>query len=97
MQLMPPTAGELGVADSMDPEQNIDGGTRYLRRMLNLFDGDRRLALAGYNAGPNLVKQTGGIPAITETRTYVKRVETLHRFFRVERPIVAQQTQRGEP
>jgi soluble lytic murein transglycosylase-like protein len=89
MQLMPGTAKELGVTDAWDPEQNIDGGTRYLRKMLDLFNNDLRLALAGYNAGPNLVKRVGGVPAIRETRMYVNRVRGLYRYFRSERPVVA--------
>jgi hypothetical protein len=87
MQLMPPTAKELGVTDAWDPVQNIDGGTRYLRKMLNMFGGDIRLALAGYNAGPGRVKRAGGVPNIVETRTYVNRVRGLYRFFTTERPI----------
>jgi len=87
MQLMPPTARELGVTDAWDPSQNIDGGVRYLRRMLTLFHGDPRLALAGYNAGPTLVKRLQAVPPYKETQVYVKRVLGLHHYFRRERPV----------
>ena len=87
MQLMPPTAKELGVLDAFDPAECIDGGTRYLAKMLDTFAGDTRLALAGYNAGPNRVKRVGRVPDIEETQTYVKRVMALQRYFRTSRPI----------
>ncbi len=87
MQLMPFTAKELNVTDPFDPAQCIDGGTRYLAKMLKIFHGDRRLALAGYNAGPNRVKPKMRVPNIPETQTYVERVEALRRYFRMTRPI----------
>lgn len=74
MQLMPATARDLGVTDPFDPIQSIDGGCRYLRAMLDRFDGDLRLALAAYNAGPNTVSATGRVPDFPETRSYVERV-----------------------
>ncbi len=87
MQLMPPTAKELGVINAFDPAECIDGGTRYLAKMLVIFSGDYQLAVAAYNAGPTRVKRIGRIPDIEETQTYVKRVMALYRLFRLHRPI----------
>jgi soluble lytic murein transglycosylase-like protein len=75
MQLMPGTARDMGVTDPFDPEQNILGGTRYLRQMLDRYDGDLDKALAAYNAGPTRVDQSGGIPDIAETRNYIKSIK----------------------
>lgn len=74
MQLMPATAHELSVDDPFDPASNIEGGSSYLRRMLDRFDGNLELALAGYNAGPEAVRRFGGVPPYRETRQYVERV-----------------------
>ena len=74
MQLMPQTASLLQVTDSFHPEQNIDGGVRYLRYLLNLFNDNLSLALAAYNAGENAVFRYRGIPPYQETQTYVQRV-----------------------
>ena len=74
MQLMPATAEELGVKNSFDIEQNIDGGSHYLRKMLDQFGGNTKLALAAYNAGPGTVEKFKGNVPYTETRNYVKRV-----------------------
>lgn len=74
MQLMPSTARSLGVTNCFDPAQNIMGGARYLRQMLDSFNGDVPKALAAYNAGPNAVRKYGGIPPYRETQDYVARV-----------------------
>lgn len=74
MQLMPETAKELKVAAPFEAEENIMGGSRYLRKLLNLFEGDLQLGLAAYNAGPNRIPADGSIPAIPETEQYVKKV-----------------------
>jgi soluble lytic murein transglycosylase-like protein len=79
MQLMPETARELGVSDPWDPDQNIDGGTRYLRQLLDRFGGDLAHALAGYNAGPSAVERYGGVPPYAETTAYVDRVLGFYR------------------
>jgi soluble lytic murein transglycosylase-like protein len=79
MQLMPETAQELGIDNPFDIDQNIDGGARYLRKMLDLFGGDIKLALAAYNAGPGAVERHKGIPPYLETRRYVDRVVKLAR------------------
>jgi soluble lytic murein transglycosylase-like protein len=84
MQLMPPTARELGVHDPFNPWQNIDGGTRYLQQMVERFDGDLRLGLAAYHAGPSRVVQYGGIPPYRATRQYVDRVLKLYRRYHAD-------------
>ncbi|HXH50699.1 MAG TPA: lytic transglycosylase domain-containing protein [Terriglobia bacterium] len=74
MQLMPQTAEKLGVENAFDPTANVEAGTKYLRQLLELYGGDAAKALAAYNAGPQTVKQYGGIPPYRETRAYVVRI-----------------------
>ncbi len=74
MQLMPATAQGLGVTDAYDAEQNIYGGTKYLKGLMDRFHNNKELALAAYNAGPNAVKKYNGVPPYKETQNYVKSV-----------------------
>jgi soluble lytic murein transglycosylase-like protein len=81
MQLMPMTASDLGVSNSFDPEANIDGGTRYLRFLLDTFNWDIDLALAAYHAGMMRVIRHTGIPPIPATHQYVKKVKNVYRRY----------------
>jgi len=87
MQLMPATAKELGVSDPFDPAQNIEGGTTYLRRMVDRFGGDKSKAIAAYNAGPGAVQKHGGTPPFAETQFFVRNVIRFVDYFSYERPI----------
>ncbi len=78
MQLMPETAKRLGVENSFDPEQNIHGGVKHFRSLLDAFDNDLVLSLAAYNAGENLVQRLGRVPEIKETRDYIQSVTKLY-------------------
>ena len=74
MQLMDSTARSLGVTDSLDPSQNVAGGAKYLKQLLQRYGGDRTKAVAAYNAGPGAVDRCGGVPPYAETQAYVQRV-----------------------
>ena len=78
MQLMPDTAASLGV-DPYNKQQNIEGGAKYLRQMLDTFGGDTKKAVAAYNAGPGAVKDYGGVPPYKETQNYVNKVLDIYR------------------
>ena len=80
MQLMPATAKSLGVKEPFQPNQNVQGGVRYFSKLMDRFDGNVRLALAAYNAGPGAVEKYGGIPPYPETRDYVRKVMEVYQL-----------------
>lgn len=82
MQLMPRTAEAMGVKDSFNPEHNIDGGVRYLKKLLNRFDGNVELALAAYNAGSRKVRKYKGVPPYKATRLYIQKVGEYFLFYK---------------
>ena len=77
MQLMPELSTEMSVGDAFDPRENIMGGVRYLKRLLDEHNGNLDLALASYNAGPGNVERYGGVPPFRETRNYVKTIKQI--------------------
>jgi soluble lytic murein transglycosylase-like protein len=77
MQLMPDLSEQMGVSDAFDPRENIMGGARYLKRLLDYHDGKIDLALASYNAGPGNVERYKGVPPFRETRNYVKTIKQI--------------------
>lgn len=78
MQIMPDTATDMQISNPFDPEQNIEAGSRYIRLLLDKFDGYLELAIAAYNAGPTTVERAGGVPRITETRQFLNNVLSIH-------------------
>ena len=98
MQLMPQTAIRLDVRDLYDPEDNIGGGTKYLRQLLDRFQGNLPLALAAYNAGETVVERYRALPPIDETRQYVRRVLRYYRtFLSMDRPPASHVITSSEP
>jgi Rod binding domain-containing protein len=92
MQLMDSTASEVGVSQVFQPRQNILGGTKYLRQLLDKYNGDETLALASYNAGPAAVDKYNGVPPYDETRRYVENVKALKRGFSTQSATAAKET-----
>lgn len=84
MQLIDATAAKMKVTDPFDPQQNIFGGARYLRYLVNMFEGDLVMTTAAYNAGPERVRRVRGIPNIRETQRYVRRVLQMYRHYRLQ-------------
>src|SRR5262249_55596247 len=79
MQLIPSTGRRYGVRDFFDPQQNIDGGVRHLKFLLDKFNGNLDLSLAAYNAGENLVERLGRVPSIPETANYVRKIRAIYK------------------
>jgi soluble lytic murein transglycosylase-like protein len=82
MQLMPKTAQDLGVEDVLNPQQNISGGVRYFKQLMNRFNGDLKLALAAYNAGSKTVRQYKGVPPFKATQHYIKKVFKYYQLYK---------------
>jgi len=101
MQLIPETARRFGVLDSFDPVENIQGGAKYLKYLLDLYKGDYHLALAAYNAGEKAVAKYGGVPPYPETQNYVaqvkKRLDSAKPLVQVKAEVKTVETAPGEP
>ena len=78
MQLISPTARRFGVSNVFDPVQNLDGGVRYLKYLMGMFNGNLELSLAAYNAGENAVVRSRGVPPIRETRDYLRKINGIY-------------------
>ncbi len=78
MQLIPATARRFGVRDAFDPSANLEGGIRYLKHLMELYDGDLELVLAAYNAGENAVSRYNGVPPFRETRNYLRKISRIY-------------------
>ena len=89
MQLMPHTAKSLGVRNIFDPEENINGGVLYMKKLLKRFKGNTKLALAAYNAGSRYVHHYKGIPPFLQTRTFIKKVLKYHRLYKTDQMTLA--------
>lgn len=89
MQLMPGTAAGLGVSNSYDPQQNINGGAKYLRGLLDEFHGSLPMTIAAYNAGPGAVQKYGGVPPYAETKNYVNNVMASYESYRSQAALAA--------
>lgn len=89
MQLIPPTARRFGVSNVFDPVENLDGGIRYLKYLMGMFNGNLELSLAAYNAGENAVSRSGGVPPIAETRNYLRKINGIYPLRRAQNRINA--------
>jgi len=89
MQLMPHTAKSLGVRNLFDPEDNINGGVLYMKKLLKRFKGNTKLALAAYNAGSRYVRHYKGVPPFLQTRTFIKKVLKYHKLYQADQMTIA--------
>lgn len=92
MQLMPLTAESYGVEDAFDPAKNIRAGVAYFSALLNQFNGDKRLALAAYNAGSKRVRQYNGVPPFEATQLYIEKVFAYYETYKTQSSLIATNT-----